>query len=65
MNVTEFLRPENWRDEASGPRYVQLRRRIEEGIDSGLLAPDTPLPPELEIASVSELSLVTVRKSIQ
>ena len=65
MSVTEFLRPENWRDDGSGPRYVQLRRRIEEGIDSGLLAPDTPLPPEREIAAVTELSRVTVRKAIQ
>ena len=65
MSVTDFLRPENWRDDGSGPRYVQLRRRIEEGIDSGLLAPDTPLPPEREIATVTELSRVTVRKAIQ
>lgn len=65
MNITEFLRPENWRSEASGPRYVQLRRRIEEGIDCGLLAPDSPLPSEREIAALTELSRVTVRKAIQ
>ena len=65
MSVTEFLRPENWRDEGSGPRYVQLCRRIEEGIDSGLLAPDTPLPPEREIALITDFSRVTVRKAIQ
>lgn len=65
MRATEFLRPENWRSEASGPRYVQLRRRIQEGIDSGLLAPDSPLPPEREIAALTRLSRVTVRKAIQ
>ena len=65
MNVTEFLRPENWRADASGPRYVQLRRRLEEGIAKGLLAPDSPLPPEREIAALTELSRVTVRKAIQ
>ena len=65
MRIAEFLRPENWRSEASGPRYVQLRRRIQEGIDSGLLAPDSPLPPEREIAALTELSRVTVRKAIQ
>ena len=65
MKIAEFLRPENWRSEASGPRYVQLRRRIQEGIDSGLLAPDSPLPPEREIAALTELSRVTVRKAIQ
>lgn len=65
MSVTEFLRPENWRADASGPRYVQLRRRLEEGIAKGLLAPDSPLPPEREIAALTELSRVTVRKAIQ
>jgi len=65
MSVTEFLRPENWRSEASGPRYVQLRRRLEQGIASGLLAADAPLPPEREIASLTGLSRVTVRKAIQ
>ncbi len=65
MNIAEFLKPENWRAEGSGPRYVQLRKRIEEGIDNGLLKPDTPLPPEREIATVTELSRVTVRKAIQ
>ncbi len=65
MSVSEFLRPVHWKAEASGPRYVQLRKRIEEGIESGLLAPNTPLPPEREIASLTELSRVTVRKAIQ
>lgn len=65
MSVAEFLRPQNWRSETSGPRYVQLRRRIEEGIASGILASDAPLPPEREIASLTELSRVTVRKAIQ
>jgi len=65
MNVNEFLRPEHWLMESSGPRYVQLRNRIEEGIAAGILVPDTPLPPEREIAALTELSRVTVRKAIQ
>jgi len=65
MSVAEFLQPENWRSGASGPRYVQLRRRIEEGITSGLLAADAPLPPEREMARLTGLSRVTVRKAIQ
>lgn len=65
MSVAEFLRPDAWRTEAAGPRYVQLRRRLEEGIASGLLAADAPLPPEREIAALTELSRVTVRKAIQ
>ncbi|MBM7066617.1 GntR family transcriptional regulator [Actibacterium sp. 188UL27-1] len=63
--VTEFLRPQHWRETASGPRYVQLRRRLEEAITKGLVAPDLPLPSEREIAAVTELSRVTVRRAIQ
>ncbi|MGH1482213.1 MAG: GntR family transcriptional regulator [Geminicoccales bacterium] len=65
MNVTDFLRAENWMRDASGPRYVQLRKRLEEGIEVGLLGPNNPLPSEREIASMTELSRVTVRKAIQ
>ncbi len=65
MNVIEFLRPEHWQADARGPRYVRLRKRIQEGIDTGLLEPGAPLPPEREIATVTELSRVTVRKAIQ
>ncbi|MGI1663631.1 GntR family transcriptional regulator [Palleronia sp. KMU-117] len=65
MTVTEYLRPEHWRREAEGPRYVQLRKRIEEAIETGVLLPDAPLPPEREIAALTDLSRVTVRKAIQ
>ncbi|WP_166418568.1 GntR family transcriptional regulator [Cochlodiniinecator piscidefendens] len=65
MNVTEFLRPEHWLSATAGPRYVQLRRRIEEGIASGLLPIESPLPPEREVAAITTLSRVTVRKAIQ
>ena len=65
MNAIDYLRPENWRGQQSGPRYLRLRRHIEEGIANGVLAPDAPLPSEREIAAVTELSRVTVRKAIQ
>ncbi len=65
MKVADFLRPEHWMGEDAGPRYLQLRRRIEDGIEQGLLEPKTPLPPEREIAILTELSRVTVRKAIQ
>jgi GntR family transcriptional regulator len=64
MTVTEFLLPEEWLSSDGGPLYVQLRKRIEAGMASGFLAPDTPLPPEREIASLTGLSRVTVRKAI-
>jgi GntR family transcriptional regulator len=64
MTVTDYLRPEHWLNPAAGPIYVQLRKRIEAGIATGILPPDTALPPEREIATLTELSRVTVRKAI-
>jgi len=64
MSVADYLRPAHWLNAGAGPLYVQLRRRIETGIDSGFLAPETPLPPEREIAALTEMSRVTVRKAI-
>ncbi len=65
MSAAEFLRPEGWLGENEGPRYVQLRQRLESGIESGVLPPNSSLPPEREIAEITELSRVTVRKAIQ
>lgn len=64
MTIADFLDPDLWMTPAGGPLYVQLRKRIEAGIGSGLLAPDMPLPPEREIAAITDLSRVTVRKAI-
>lgn len=65
MNVVEFLAPDAWFRPDAGPRYVQLRQRLSDGVSRGLLAPGSPLPPEREIASITEFSRVTVRKAIQ
>lgn len=65
MEIAEFLRPEGWFSSSSGPRYAQLRRRLLEGIEQGILLPNTSLPPEREIAEITDLSRVTVRKAIQ
>jgi len=65
MTIAEFLNPENWLTPTSGPRYLQLRRRIEQGISLGLLPPQSPLPPERELALLTGLSRVTVRKATQ
>ena len=65
MSIAEFLRPEGWLRPDAGPRYAQLRRRINEAIDQGVLAPNASLPPEREIAEVTGLSRVTVRKAMQ
>lgn len=65
MNVTDFLEPSAWFRPGAGPRYFQLRQRLNEGVSQGVLAPGTPLPPEREIASITDFSRVTVRKAIQ
>ena len=65
MTILEFLAPQNWLLPDGGPRYLQLRRRLNEGVDQGLLKAGSSLPPEREIASITDLSRVTVRKAIQ
>ncbi|MEL7115652.1 MAG: GntR family transcriptional regulator [Pseudomonadota bacterium] len=64
MDIAEFLRPDAWLSRGAGPRYVQLRRRLEAGIADGILAPNASLPPERDIAEMTDLSRVTVRKAI-
>ena len=65
MIVSEFLAPDLWLSATGGPRYLQLRRRIAAGIAEGILPPNSPLPPERELASLTGLSRVTVRKATQ
>lgn len=67
MKITDYLRAEGWLDQVAGPRYVQLRKRIEKAMDpeTGILPPGASLPSEREIASLTGLSRVTVRNAIQ
>ena len=65
MTAVEFLQPNAWLSENGGPRYAQLRRRLEEGITSGVLPPNSSRPPERELAEITDVSRVTVRKAIQ
>lgn len=65
MTISEYLRPEVWLRTDAGPRYAQLRRRLQEAVRQGVLAPNTALPPEREIAELTGLSRVTVRKAMQ
>jgi GntR family transcriptional regulator len=67
MKITDFLKAEGWLDQVAGPRYVQLRKRIEKAMDPdvGILPPGASLPSEREIASLTGLSRVTVRNAIQ
>lgn len=65
MTLKDILAPSNWLNPNGGPRYIQLQCRLESAIESGQLLPGTPLPPEREIALMTTLSRVTVRKAVQ
>jgi GntR family transcriptional regulator len=65
MSMPAFLAPEAWLRADGGPRYLQLRRRLERAISEGLLEPEAPLPPERELAALTGLSRVTVRKAMR
>ena len=65
--MTEFismLENGDWLGSSSGPRYLQLRRRIQQAIDEGVLKENEPLPSERDIATLTDLSRVTVRKAV-
>jgi GntR family transcriptional regulator len=49
----------------SGPLYLQLQRRIADAMARGVLAPGSSLPAERDIAAMTGLSRVTVRKAIE
>jgi GntR family transcriptional regulator len=61
--VTALFSPEAFADDR-GPLYLQLTRRIAEAIAAGRLAPGEGLPPEREMAALTGLSRVTVRKAV-
>jgi GntR family transcriptional regulator len=65
--MTDFIsKLENgdWLAGSSGPRYLQLRRCIQQAIDEGILKENESLPSEREIAAITDLSRVTVRKAV-
>ncbi len=49
----------------SGPLYLQLHRRIADAISNGQLPPGSSLPSERDLAEMTGLSRVTVRKAMQ
>lgn len=64
MQFHEFFAPSDWLVSTGGPRYLQLRKHLLSAIKSGKLEPESPLPPERDIALMTGLSRVTVRKAI-
>jgi GntR family transcriptional regulator len=51
-------------ESSSQPLYQQLQRALREAIEKRLLGPDDALPAERELASLLEVSRITVRKAI-
>lgn len=56
---------DGFEDTGAGPLYLQLQRRIGEAIGSGRLKPGDSLPPERDMAAMTGLSRVTVRKAVE
>lgn len=65
QSVVSLFSPDRVQAAGPGPRYVKLRRLIEQAISGQDLAEGEALPTEREIASLTELSRVTVRKAVE
>ncbi len=57
--------PEGLAPEGGGPLYRQLGRRIATAIEGGALGPGESLPSERELAQLTGLSRVTVRRAVE
>lgn len=63
--MSALFRAEDYADDGAGPLYLRLTRTIGGAIDAGALKPGESLPPERELAALTGLSRVTVRKAVQ
>lgn len=63
--MSDLFAPEGFEEVGRGPLYLQLSRRIGEGIAQGTLKPGESLPPERDMAAMTGLSRVTIRKAVQ
>ena len=63
--LKELLSQSNWNREGGGPLYAQLRHQLEQAITSGKFRPGEALPSERDLAELSEVSRITVRKAVQ
>lgn len=63
--MQEIFSPQGFDESGGGPLYLQLHRRLAEAIASGRLKPGDSLPPEREMAAMTGLSRVTVRKGVE
>ncbi len=63
--MDQIFSPHGFEDSGAGPLYLQLHRRIADAIASGRLAAGDSLPPKRELAAMTGLSRVTVRKGVE
>ncbi|PZQ97633.1 MAG: GntR family transcriptional regulator [Cereibacter sphaeroides] len=63
--MEQLFSPEGFDAPGTGPLYLQLQKRIAEAISNGQLAPGDSLPPERDMATMTGLSRVTIRKAVQ
>lgn len=63
--MQDIFSPDGFQDTGAGPLYLQLHRRIAEAIDQGRLKPGDSLPAERDLAAMTGLSRVTVRKGVE
>ncbi|WBU56635.1 GntR family transcriptional regulator [Paracoccus sediminicola] len=63
--MNRLFSPADFSESGGGPLYLQLQKRIADAIASGDLKPGDNLPPEREMASLTGLSRVTVRKGVE
>ena len=63
--MDRIFSPDGFGAAGAGPLYLQLQRRISEAIGAGRLAPGDSLPPERDMAVMTGLSRVTVRKAVR
>lgn len=64
MQPGGLFSPEQWFRDGRGPRYAQLYRHLAGAIQTGVLAPDSQLPPERDLAELAQVSRVTIRNAV-
>ena len=63
--MDQIFSPQGFDETGAGPLYLQLQRRIADAIATTRLKPGDSLPPERDMAALTGLSRVTVRKAVE
>jgi GntR family transcriptional regulator len=63
--IETIFSPDGFDSTGAGPLYLQLQRRIADAVAAGRLSPGDSLPPERDMAALTGLSRVTIRKAVE